>query len=344
MIGAIMGIGGALMGALGANSASSQSWQREHQLMEIQAELNQKNAKFNTAQAKEMWNYTNFENQMKHIREAGLSPGLIYGMGGQGGSTQGAGAANGVGLPQDQSVGMGLRAQEIGIEMANALSQIKLNESQASKNEAEANKIKGVDTEAQKATIDNLIAQTSNEKIKRGLILGQIRVADAEEELKRNTVDWTKEKAEETRWNVKSLQKGIEKLTAEIDGMELDNDLKKRTIDNKVKESTLTLQNLMAEILLKESQQKVNEEQAKAIPAEILQGWEKLVKEGKALIIQKKQMENYAQDVINRYELGKKGLDIERQKLIKDVILGMLEIASKGARTAMDAKVGKTGI
>ena len=107
-----MRIGGALMGALNANSASSQSWQKQHQLMEIQAELNQKNAKFNTAQAKEMWNYTNFENQMKHIKEAGLSPGLIYGMGGQGGSTQGAGAANGVGLPQDQSVGMGLRAQE----------------------------------------------------------------------------------------------------------------------------------------------------------------------------------------------------------------------------------------
>ena len=100
MIGAIMGIGGALMGALNANSASNQSWQRQHQLMEIKAELNRKNAKFNTAQAKEMWNYTNFENQMKHIREAGLSPGLIYGMGGQGGSTQGAGAANGVGLPQ----------------------------------------------------------------------------------------------------------------------------------------------------------------------------------------------------------------------------------------------------
>ena len=48
-------------------------------------------------------------------------------------STQGAGAANGVGLPQDQSVGMGLRAQEIGVEMANALSQIKLNVSQAAK-------------------------------------------------------------------------------------------------------------------------------------------------------------------------------------------------------------------
>ena len=34
-----------------------------------------------------------------------------------------------------------------------------------------------------------------------------------------------------------------------------------------------------------------NEEQAKAIPAQILQGWEKLVKEGKALINQRDQIE-----------------------------------------------------
>ena len=139
------------------------------------------------------------------------------------------------------------------------------------------------------------------------------------------------------------MQKGIDKLKLEIDGMELDNDLKKRTIDNKVKESALTLQNLMAEILLKGSQQKVNEEQAKAIPTEILQGWEKLVKEGKALIIQREQMEAYVKDVMNRYELGEKGLDIEEQKLVKDVILGLLEIASKGAGAVIGAKVSKTG-
>ena len=62
-------------------------------------------------------------------------------------------------------------------------------------------------------------------------------MADAEEELKRNTADWTKEKAEETRWNVKSLQKGIEKLTAEIDGAELDNDLKKEQLTTKSKKA-----------------------------------------------------------------------------------------------------------
>ena len=91
----------------------------------------------------------------------------------------------------------------------------------------------------------------------------------------------TKDKADETRWNIKSLQKGIDKLVEEINGMKLDNELKERTIDNKVKESSLTLQNLMAEILLKKSQRKVNEEQAKAIPAEILQGWEELTKKEK---------------------------------------------------------------
>ena len=33
-----------------------------------------------------------------------------------------------------------------------------------------------------------------------------------------------------------------------------------------------------------------------------------------ALIVQRDQMEAYAQDVINRYELGKKGLDIEEAR------------------------------
>ena len=108
---------------------------------------------------------------------------------------------------------------------------------QAEKNKVEADKIAGVDTDLQKATIDNLIAQTSNEKVKKGLILGQIRVADAEEELKRNMADWTKGKTDETRWNIKHLEKGIDKLVEEIDGMQLDNELKRKTIDNKVKKA-----------------------------------------------------------------------------------------------------------
>ena len=57
----------------------------------------------------------------------------------------------------------------------------------------------------------------------------------------------------------------------------------------------------------------------------------------------REQMEAYVQDVFNRYDLGKKGLDIEEQKLVKDIVLGMLEIASKGVGAALGVKVGKTG-
>lgn len=343
MIGTIIGIGAAAGKAIANNNAKNEQKKENRELMKYQADLNQQQAYYSTGLAKDLWDYTNYENTIKHIKAAGLSPSLIYGGGGGGGSTSGGGQASGVGMPSKTGTEAGIQAQGMALQLANVASQTRLNESQADKNEAEAEKTRGVDTKAQEATIDNLIAQTSNEKVKKGLILGQIRVADAEEELKRNTADWTKEKIDETRWNIRSLQKGINKLVEEVNGMKLDNELKKRTIDNKVKESSLTLQNLMAEILLKGSQQKVNEEQAKAIPAKILQGWEDLTKKGKALIIQREQMEAYAQDVINRYELGKKGLDIEEQKLVKDIVLGMLEIASKGAGAALGAKVGKTG-
>lgn len=339
----IFSIFGAGLNAAMSSGTANEQWGNQLRLMDIQNRYNEQMAKNNQQRNKDLWDYTNYENQKQHIKNAGLNPALMYGMGGGGGVSASGAQGQGVTQPTDRSVEMGLKQQGLGLQLASIASQVDLNKSQAEKNKAEADKIAGVDTDMQKATIDNLIAQTSNEKVKKGLILGQIRVADAEEELKRNMADWTKDKADETRWNIKSLQKGIDKLVEEINGMKLDNELKERTIDNKVKESSLTLQNLMAEILLKGSQKKVNEEQAKAIPAQILQGWEKLVKEGKALINQRDQIEAYVQDVINRYELGKKGLDIEEQKLVKDVILGMLEIASKGAGAALGAKVGKTG-
>lgn len=339
----IFSVFGAGLNAAMSAGAANEQWGNQLKLMEIQNRYNEQMAKNNQQRNKDLWDYTNYENQKKHMKAAGLNPALMYGIGGGGGVSANGAQGQGVTQPTDRSVEMGLKQQGLGLQLASLASQIDLNKSQSEKNKAEAEKISGVDTRVQEATIDNLIAQTSNEKVKKGLILGQIRVADAEEELKRNTADWTKDKAEETRWNIKSLQKGIDKLAEEINGMKLDNELKERTIDNKVKESSLTLQNLMAEILLKQSQQKVNEEQAKAIPAQILQGWEDLTKKGKALIIQREQMEAYVQDVFNRYDLGKRGLDIEEQKLVKDIILGMLEIASKGAGAALGTKVGKTG-
>ena len=78
---------------------------------------------------------------------------------------------NGVGQPSKTGTEVGLQAQGMALQLANVMSQTRLNESQAEKNKAEAEKIRGEDTRAQEATIDNLIAQPSNEKVKKGLIL-----------------------------------------------------------------------------------------------------------------------------------------------------------------------------
>ena len=55
----------------------------------------------------------------------------------------------------------------------------------ANKTEAEAKKIAGVDTKNVEANTENLIQATNNEKIRRGLILANIRYQDAMEELQR---------------------------------------------------------------------------------------------------------------------------------------------------------------
>ena len=67
----------------------------------------------------------------------------------------------------------------MGLQLANLASQIKLNESQANKNNAEANKIAGVDTELAKTSIENLLSQTKNEKDRNALIWADKRFKEA---------------------------------------------------------------------------------------------------------------------------------------------------------------------
>ena len=99
MLGAIIGIGAGIAKGIMGNQAKKDQFEENKQLMEHQAELNKQQAFYSTGLARDLWNYTNYENTMRHIKGAGLSPGLIYGQSGAGGSTSGAGQASGVGQP-----------------------------------------------------------------------------------------------------------------------------------------------------------------------------------------------------------------------------------------------------
>ncbi|UYL88439.1 DNA pilot protein [Microvirus sp.] len=328
----------AIGGAMSAKDAKRQH-QYDLEKMATQHGYNIESQKLGQQFNKEMWDYTNYENQKKHLEAAGLNPALLYGMSGGGGATAAGAQGMGAGIASGHEMGIKQQGRGMGLQAAAIASQIDLNNSQAEKNRADAKKTAGVDTNLQNANIEYVIAQTSNEKVKKGLIYANTRLLDAQEELQRETVNYTKQKADEVRWNIKLIEKEVDKLSEEIDGLDLDNKFKKETLKNRIKQTSLAIQQAIADIALKGSQGRLNDTEAKAIPEKILQMWAEIGIKQESVEVTREQTENYAQDIANRLHLGEKGLEIQEQKLIIDCITGLLNIAVQGGLTPM-GKIG----
>lgn len=331
----IFSIFGAGLNAAMSSGTANEQWGNQLKLMDIQNRYNEQMAKNNQQRNKDLWDYTNYENQKQHIKNAGLNPALMYGMGGGGGVSASGAQGQGVTQPTDRSVEMGLKQQGLGLQLASIASQVELNKSQAEKNKAEADKIAGVDTEVQKATMENIIAQTSNEKIKKGLIYADTRLKDAMEEI-------TRSKVNEVEWNIKNLMKSLEIADKNIEATGLDNELKSRTMEANVKQAEETLKNTMADTLVKYSQGRLNKVQAEAITEQVKQGWSNI-----GIKITEKeqgwqQLEQQAQKIMNDLKLGEKGLDIQQQNVIKDYILGFGQMATQILTTGMKLPGGGT--
>ena len=94
-----------------------QQFQNEKEMMGLQNQYNQAMAQANHERNKQMWDYTNFENQRAHLENAGLSIGLMYGNGGAGGASTSGGQGSGPSNPGTNAVGTGLQAK--GLELQN---------------------------------------------------------------------------------------------------------------------------------------------------------------------------------------------------------------------------------
>lgn len=139
---AIGGLGGAALnyGISKYNRGASKADQKEM-------------AKYNYDLEMQKWNDTNYGAQMKHMKDAGLSESLMYGGSGTGGSTASAITSGGGSQESGRIQGM-----DIG-QSAMMASTIALQNSQARKNEVEANKIEGADTKG--TELDNELKQWS---------------------------------------------------------------------------------------------------------------------------------------------------------------------------------------
>lgn len=208
------GVGGLVSGAIGglgslmgigrrkerkAREAEEREHQRQLEYMGLQAKYNKEQAKYSTELSKEMWNYTNFENQVKHLKAAGLNPALLYGSGGGGGgSAAGGGNAAGVGLPTSTGVGMGIQWEQME-------AQKELAKAEAAKTNAEAAKLMTTDTE-------NVKSETEKNK-------QEIKESEKRIESLTSQIHKTNEESKGLEFTnyLNELRKGI-KLQGEVNG------------------------------------------------------------------------------------------------------------------------------
>lgn len=207
------GVGGLVSGAIGglgslmgigrrkekkAREAEEREHKRQLEYMGLQAQYNKEQAKYSTELSKEMWDYTNYENQVKHLKEAGLNPALLYGQGGGGGSAAGGGNAAGVGMPSSTGVGMGIQWEQME-------AQKELAKAEAAKTNAEAAKLMTTDTE-------NVKSETEKNK-------QEIKESEKRIENLTSQIHKTNEESKGLEFNnyLNELRKGI-KLQGEVNG------------------------------------------------------------------------------------------------------------------------------
>lgn len=268
---AIGAIGGGILGLFSGKKDNSAKKQlaNEKELMGLQNQYNTEMAEGNKKRAMEIWDYTNYENQVKHMKNAGLSVGLMYGNGGGMGASTSGGQGSGVSNPGTTAVQQGIQAKMMGVQLGNVQSQTALNAAQAAKNMAEAEKIKGVDTKAAEATIENVIAQTDNEKAKNGLIYAQKRMAEIQGDLNNANI-------EEIGYNIRQIEKTINLIDENITAAKISNEVAQATKKNQIEMSAINVLNGVKDALLKESQGKLTEAEAKAVTVKLAQGWKEL--------------------------------------------------------------------
>lgn len=316
-------IGSAISGVLGMIGANKQ-FNQQKELMGLQAQYNEQAAIANQERAKEMWEFTNYENQVAHLKNAGLNPALMYGGSGAGGSTSGAGNAQGVGQGSAPNYGEILQqAAGMGLQAAMMKAEIKLKESEAKKN----------DKEAEKAGADILsIAQGIKEsKSRQELIKADVFLKEAETELTK-----TNKQLQEANITLKDVEMQktlheISQITANTNMIlektreqRVISDVAEKTIETQIQQSFATLKETWSRIMLNSSEGKLTEAQVEATTTGIIQRWREIHINEKDVNARKNKMEK---DI----EVALKQLKLQNKRFVLDTTMGVLNFLNNVA-------------
>ena len=276
-----------LVGMVGGAIAAKRQFNNEKKLMHLQAQYNKEQAKYTSDLQKDMWNYTNYENQIQHIKNAGLNPALLYGMSGGGGSTTGTAQAAGVNNTGSQAVGMGLEAAQL-------LSNIRLNNAMADKNEADADKTRGVDTD----------------------------LAKAQKELAEFNAKLADEKVKLTREQVNTQKQLTNKLIEETRLTATNADIAEETKENEIQKSAQELQNMIWDSVLKTAQIDLTDAQTDLIKKETEVVWYNAISYRKHADAAKEQSYAAMKRVEAEIKKWNKELDQKDEQILQDWLFG----------------------
>lgn len=126
----IGGITSEAMGLIFNETNNENQLHQQDALDKLQLQYNEDYSSFQTGQQENIWDYTNYENQVKHLQAAGLNPSLLYGQRGGGGAT--TGSAVGASAPGAQAPAVSsAQTAQLAIQSQEAQADINLKNAQA---------------------------------------------------------------------------------------------------------------------------------------------------------------------------------------------------------------------
>lgn len=277
-------IGSAMAGQFMGDMQDDRDYGNAKRMQRLQIEGQKEMGGFNSQLAKDMWEYTGYKNQIRQMKEANLSPGLMYGLGGGGGQTNSV---------QSGSVSAGERkgGNEM-IEMIKSQPERALLEAQTRNIEADtklketdAKKRGGVDTANVEADTGLKIANTGNVNADTKLKEIQQRTDKVEADI-----------AEDTMWEAMDTIRGNQRMIKEtVDGLVRNNHIGRETQKEVIDSYKIRNGNMLADTALKIAQkageyQGIEEsgQRIKKMIHEIVYDWAKHEQEGRKINIAEK--------------------------------------------------------
>lgn len=250
--GASSAAGGAL-GMIGQRKRATRQHRRQKELMGIQFDnqkaLNEQGAALQLQQ----WKDTNYPAQMEMIKEAGLNPAMLYGMGGSGGATTGSqGGGN-------AASGSAAAPMDIGsvISASKAAAEIALLTAQKEKTESETNVIDGTN-ERGRLELGNLSADIENKDQQRDVMKAEERYTNISSAILEG----------QSPHLIKRAEYEAENLIQEILQAKIETEISERTKESRIATVIQNQINLETQNAVMISQKNLNEEQRKKVAEE----------------------------------------------------------------------------